>query len=61
MEEWREQRGSVEEGVKTALERLDPEEEGKLKVSRYGGEWSPQPRVTQSHSVFNSNKRYICV
>ena len=32
MEEWREQRGSVEEGVKTALERLDPEEESKLQV-----------------------------
>jgi hypothetical protein len=23
------------------------------------GEWSPQPRVTQSHSIFNSNKQYI--
>jgi len=23
------------------------------------GEWSPQPRVTQSHSIFNSNKKYI--
>jgi hypothetical protein len=22
-------------------------------------EWSPQPRVTQSHSIFNSNKQYI--
>jgi hypothetical protein len=25
------------------------------------GEWSPQPRVTQSHSIFNSNKQYIYV
>jgi len=25
------------------------------------GEWSPQPRVTQSHSIFNSNKQYILV
>jgi hypothetical protein len=23
------------------------------------GEWSPQPRVTQLHSIFNSNKPYI--
>jgi len=23
------------------------------------GEWSPQPRVTQSHSIFNSNKQNI--
>jgi hypothetical protein len=23
------------------------------------GEWSPQPRVTQSHSIFNSNKQYM--
>ena len=23
------------------------------------GEWSLQPRVTQSHSIFNSNKQYI--
>ena len=23
------------------------------------GEWSPHPRVTQSHSIFNSNKQYI--
>jgi hypothetical protein len=23
------------------------------------GEWSPHPRVTQSHSIFNSNKHYI--
>jgi hypothetical protein len=23
------------------------------------GEWSPQPRVTQPHSIFNSNKQYI--
>jgi len=25
------------------------------------GEWSPQPRVTQSHSILNSNKQYIYV
>jgi len=23
--------------------------------------WSPQPRVTQSHSIFNSNKQCVCV
>ena len=26
------------------------------------GEWSPQPRVTQSHSIFNCNdKQYILI
>ena len=23
------------------------------------GEWSPQPRITFKHSIFNSNKQYI--
>jgi len=28
-----------------------------IKTAR--GEWSPQPRVTQSHSIFNSNENWI--
>jgi len=27
-------------------------------LDRPRGEWSPQSRVTQSHSIFNSNKKY---
>jgi hypothetical protein len=37
--------------------QVDLDEKGRSGHVR--GEWSPQPRVTQSHSIFNSNKQYI--
>jgi len=49
-------RGSREGGVVTVTSRYTKTQRMKSNTQSYQ---QPQPRVTQSHSIFNSNKQYI--
>jgi hypothetical protein len=43
----------------TEAQRYSQRHRAMMRQDRVRGEWSPQPRVTQSRSIVNSNKQYI--